>query len=541
MARESGILIIATGGNVCLFATKEGGADVLKQASAHQIKLILGISDDQEMLRFRERSIVPQDLPIQFEDIRNEHGDFADPELLDSAQVDPRLWSRLATLINRKYSDYEGFVILHGLDTMAYTASALSFMLGNLDKPIVLTGAQRPLNYRRTDAVQNIMSAVTFAGAKTLGLDPIIREVTVYSYDTLFRGNRVSMVNASSYRCFDTSNYPALAAMGANTEIQTHLIRSHRASSRPLHRKHTSAEVIILDVFPGMKSEILQSIYRANQRLKNGKPVDPPDDEVAEPKLERKDSPVAGILLRTYGMGTAPTDSAFLAALEQLVKDKVLIVNVTQARSGRISKGDDPISLRLFERGVVSGVDMTSEAAYSKMVVLLSEGKKVEEVADLMQLDHSGEQSQSIFTFHYGEGMTEVQPREKTASVTLEPQRDVLERHILEHESTKIRYIQLKILGLQLDPPPPAPVNRVVTFDAYLVDEGMTVPLVVDELKRQQALTWSLHGRPTINIAFDITNSLKNLLSPGTLLKIDTWEPVRWKHLMIEIYAETSS
>ena len=536
---ESGVLIIATGGNICLYATNESGVDVLKQAETSKIKSILGISDEQEMFLFRERSIISQELPVQFEDLRGgDQTDFADPELLDSAQVDPKVWGRLAALIKSKYSEYEGFVILHGLDTMAYTASALSFMLGNLDKPIVLTGSQRPLNYKRTDAVQNIMSAITFAGARTLGLDPVIREVTVYSYDTLFRGNRVSMVNASSYRCFDTSNYPALAAMGANAEIQAHLVKSHSGTVRPHHREHATARVNILDVFPGMDPEILRSILRSNTRIKKKLASAAKN---ASSTAQPQEMPVAGILLRTYGMGTAPTDGHFLAALEKLVDSGVLIVNVTQARSGRISKGDDPISLRLFERGVVSGVDMTSEAAYSKMVVLLSEDKNVWEVADHMQLDHSGEQSQSIFTFHFEQGRTTVQEDSMLATATLKPMREMTERHLLDRESTKIRFIQLKILGLELDPPPKRPKNRVVTFDAFLVDQGMTVPLVVDELKRRQALTWSRHGRPTINIAFDITNSKNHLLSQGTLLRIDTYEPVRWKRMMIEIYAETSN
>jgi len=277
-----------------------------------------------------------------------------------------------------------------------------------------------------------------------------------------------------------------------------------------------------------MDPTILRGIRQSNLELKAL--VEPPPDGV---------KPVSGILLRTYGMGTAPTQEGFLTALEELVKSGVLIMNVTQARSGRISHGLDPISLRLFEHGVVSGVDMTSEAAYAKMVVLLSQHLPAHEIADKVQIDLCGEQSQSIFTLHFPADATrEGVPGIKDATATVEPSTAITHRELLDRSNTQIRFIQLRILGLHLDPKPSEPRSRVVRFNAYLVDKGQAIPLIVDELKKQQSLTWSRYGRPTINVAFDITQSKDQLLSAGTMLRIDTTEPVRWKRMQVVIHAE---
>jgi L-asparaginase type I len=526
-----GVLVIATGGNVCLISAKESGADVLKQATLAEIRAIIATGEEHDILTFSEPGVAPRDIRVQFEDLRRHESEFVDPEMLDSAQISPPLWTELAKLIATKYGDFEGFVVLHGLDTMAFTASALSFMLGELDKPVVVTGSQRPLNFKRTDAVQNITTAITFAACRSLGLEPPVREVTVYSHDTLFRGNRVSMVSASSYRSFDSANYPALAGVGATIEIQSHLLLRHQTGKRLNLQQDTSAQVYILDVYPGMDPEILRGIHRSNLRLKQLEAADSKDpDEI---------KPVAGILLRTYGMGTAPTKQGFLTALEGLVDSGVSVVNVTQARSGRISHGLDPISLRLFEHGVVSGGDMTSEAAYAKMIVLLSQNLPSHEVADKVQIDICGEQSQSIFTLHFAPGATaEGVATIRDATATVEPASPITNRELLDRKSTIVRFIQLRILGLRLDPKPPVPITRVVSFNAYLVDKGQAIPLIVDELKRQQALTWSRFGRTTINVAFDITGSKDALLSAGTMLRIDTTEPVRWKRMQVIIHAE---
>jgi len=260
---DSGVLVIVTGGNVCLIS--EGRAQtaaetLISARDADLREIILGDPKKNELTLHERAANVPLSLRVSFADLR--HGDegegreAVDPEELDSAQIRPELWTRLAQRIFDNYAKYEGFVILHGLDTMAYTAAALSFMLSDLGKPVVLTGSQRALNYRRTDAVQNIVSAITVAGARTLGIDPVIPEVMVYAYDTVYRGNRCSMVSASSYNAFESANWPPLATLGAEIVVQTHLVRRKKDKRKPNLKKTATAKVQILDVFPGMESGI---------------------------------------------------------------------------------------------------------------------------------------------------------------------------------------------------------------------------------------------------------------------------------------------
>ena len=223
------VLVIAAGGNIGLMADHEEGT--LRPAEMGELKdLVVGEAAAGERggrgsLILREDSVQGTSIWVDFESLRPEDADRPQrPEDLDSAQVDPALWREIAEKIEGRESDYEGFVILHGLDTMAYTASALSFMLGQPTVPVVLTGAQRPLNFGRTDALQNIISSIAIAAGGTLGIHPIVQEVCVYSHDTLFRGNRVTMTSSSSYRSFDSPNYAPLAIAGENIEIQDHVV-----------------------------------------------------------------------------------------------------------------------------------------------------------------------------------------------------------------------------------------------------------------------------------------------------------------------------
>ncbi len=536
MPNNSGVLIIVTGGNVCLWHDRHKGA--LKQATTRQIQKEIGISDDDK-IAIHEGNLQAGELRCHIKDLRVNDPSLVDLELMDSSQVDPELWTKLAILIEAQYNNYEGFVVLHGLDTMAYTASALSFMLGNLNKPVVFTGSQRPINFTRTDAVENIISSTTFAGARTIDLEPVVREVTVYSGDSLFRANRVSMVHASSYQAFESSGLPALATMGASVDIQSHLVPEQRSVSQPELRRDTTAKVHILDIFPGIDTDILQGILRSNRRIKQKDPeVLKADGEGA---MEEHEEPVAGILLRTYGMGTAPIRQPFLNALEELVDDGVLIVNVTQARSGRISHGLDPISLRLLEHGVTSGADMTSEAAYAKMVVLLSDDQDRQKTEDAIQIDRAGEQSQSLFTFHFEEGHTQDLDDGNTEfSAILKPLREMSTRSLLDRKDTKIHFIQLRILGLELNPPKKRPVSRVVTFEAYFVDKNDSTAKPPEEERLQHTLTWSKYGQRTINVALDITEHRRRILNRRTALRIDTWNSVRWKRMAIVVFADTA-
>lgn len=512
---RKGVSVIIMGGNVGLVVMKNTrGNYVLEPVKLPEIrKFVLGDADGTT-LTLQEGSLAGEKIPVHFTDLRKTRLTYSDPEELDSAQINPELWAKLADTVHADHMRYEGFVILHGLDTMAYTASGLAFMLRNLQVPVILTGSQRPLNYPRTDAVQNIFSAITLAASESLGIAPVVPEVCIYSYDTLYRGSRVCMVDASSYRAFDSPNFPPLATVGEHIDIQQHLIPGRSGSQMNL-RKSVSDRVTILDVFPGMNARILHSLAGAD----DGR----------------------GVLLRTYGMGTAPTSKEVLKALDSLTKAGKVVMNVTQARSGRISTNEDPVSLRLFEQGVISGVDMTSEAAYAKMVVLLSEYPDSEMVADMLQIAECGEQSISVFNIHYQPGQTTGSQASVNCFARLKKSKSVVGEHLLNAENFKnIKYIQLRMLGVE-------PVvkeegttpNRTIDFEALLADPAAEESAGMYSMNTD-TLRWSSQTRPTINIAYDITKHKNRLISPNdipsTILVLETNEPIKWKHLSILIY-----
>lgn len=519
--RAGRVLVILTGGNIGLMASTDSrnSETVLTPAKVTELKALVLGDEHADSVRLRERSLAGFDLHVDFVDLRqNERRRYADPEEFDSAQVDPALWAALARKIKDGCEQYEGFVILHGLDTMAYTASALAFMLQNLPAPVILTGSQRPLNFPRTDAMQNIYSALTLAAGGSLGIRPVIPEVTVYSYDTLFRGSRVSMMSASSYRSFDSPNFPPLATVGEHIETQAHLIRRRGTSKVMSIRETVDAKVVILDVFPGMDAGIFANL---------------------------NSSAVKGVLLRTYGMGTAPTSADVLAALQALSDAGIVVMNVTQARSGRISHGEDPVSLRLFEQGVISGVDMTAEAAYAKMVIVLSDSEvNPDEAGDLLQLDICGEQSQSIYYIHYTSNNTVDEDDAGGNFALLQQTRNVVNEHALRNLIPYITHMQLRFLGVEPVRYGGKQTNRMIELDVSLVDPTRKPKELVAQV-RHDTLRWFAKGRNTINIAYDISAYRDRLLSedriPSTLIRLQTNEPVQWKRAAVVIYVSAGA
>jgi L-asparaginase len=526
MPDRDGVLVIVAGGNIGLFADEVRREWVIRPAKLEEIeRLVVGdIPAAQRAvggtITLREGAVRGVSVRVRFLAVRPTDDEGQEPEDLDSAQVQPVRWEQLAQTIKSEYSQYEGFVILHGLDTMAYTASALSFMLGNLTVPIVLTGAQRPLNYGRTDAQQNVISSIAIAASRSLGLQPVIPEVCVYCHDTLYRGNRVTMRSSSSYRAFDSPNYPPLAVAGANIEIQSHVLRRVGSRRNLDYKKDATARIAIVDVYPGMDDSQISSLRGVAQKSGNGS------------RTSRVQKSLRGVLLRTYGMGTAPTTAAFLSALQDLSDDGVIVLNVTQARSGRISHDSDPVSLRLMEHGVVSGVDMTSEAAYAKMVVLLSEGDDPGERTDQLQLAICGEQSQNIFSYHFEEG--ETVKEESTYFAHVDPARPMTGRHDLAIDD--ITHVQLRVLGIRPSAQA-AQVNRTIELSVSLVDkfENQT-----DELAKlaEDTLRWKPGGRETVNVAYDVTAAARShVLRPHPILRLETSEAVRWVKLSIVVFA----
>jgi L-asparaginase len=295
----------------------------------------------------------------------------------DSCNVGPEEWIELARVIESAYERYEGFVILHGTDTMAYTASALSFMLENLGKPVILTGAQRShLTNARNDATQNLITALLLANPRYSRL-PVIPEVGVFMNRKLLRGNRARKVNATGYDAYQSPNYPALAVAGERIEVDPRLLRPRPAARRL--RVHTSLEpnVVAVSFFPGIQDgDLLASVL---------------DD----PHLR-------GVVLLTYGAGNIPTRPSVLDAIRRATARGVVATAVTQCGGGFVELGMYETSVKLIDAGVVSGVDITAEAALTKLMVLLGDPDLgPAEVLRLAQRDLAGEQSLSVSITHF--------------------------------------------------------------------------------------------------------------------------------------------
>lgn len=291
--------------------------------------------------------------------------------LIDSSDMSPDIWKDIAKFISKNYDKYRGFVILHGTDTMAFTASALSFMLKNLDKPVVLTGSQVPLQFSRSDALQNLITAIHIAGNELYGVK-LIPEVCIFFRDTLLRGNRSRKIDATNYFGFSSPNYPAIAEVGADIRVIKDRILPP-AKEKFFVDPVIDSEVVILELFPGLKPSYLKSMFENNN--------------------------IKGVILKTFGNGNAPTNKEFLEVLEYISSKGIVIVDITQCTKGFVKMGLYEASAKLTDVGVISGVDLTPEAAVTKLMYLLGKGLPIDEVKRLMQIDMCGEQTISQYDF----------------------------------------------------------------------------------------------------------------------------------------------
>ena len=286
--------------------------------------------------------------------------------LVDSSDINPQSWKKMAHMVYDHYDDYDGFVILHGTDTMSYSASALSFMLENLGKPVVFTGSQLPVGVLRSDAKENLLTAIEIAAAKDEQGRAMVPEVCLFMADQLFRGNRTTKRNAEHFAAFASYNYPALARAGVHINYNTQLIH-YPDDTQPLRlRDKTDCNVAILKLFPGITESVVHAI-------------------LSIPELH-------GVVLETYGAGNAPSCKWLYEELHSAVERGIVIVNKTQCNTGSVTMGQYAVSMNLMKAGVLSGYDITTEALLTKMMYLFGEHPTdTEEVKRLLQIPLCGE------------------------------------------------------------------------------------------------------------------------------------------------------
>ena len=340
MSKQKSILIVYTGGTIGMKENPETGA--LAPFNFNQI-----LDEVPELRKFGFNLDT-----ISFN------------PLVDSSDITPTFWISLAEIVEQNYQAYDGFVILHGTDTMSFTASALSFMLENLQKPVVLTGSQLPIGKLRTDGKENLISAIEIAAASSNN-QPLVPEVTIFFENQLFRGNRTTKHNAEHFNAFRSDNYPPLAQAGISIKYN---FASIHYTTKPLplsvHKK-LSTDIAVLKLFPGITPQLVDAV-------------------LATPNIK-------AVILETFGSGNAPTSPWFLERISNAIAKGIVVFNVSQCKAGGVNMEKYENGLKLKNIGVVGGCDITYEAAVAKLMFLIGNGCSGNELKERLAKSISGE------------------------------------------------------------------------------------------------------------------------------------------------------
>lgn len=293
-------------------------------------------------------------------------------EPIDSSNMNTTYYKSLVEIIEENYNNFDSFVVLTGSDTMSYISSAVSFMLENLQKPIIFTGSQLPIGDLRTDAKENLITSIEIACARKNN-KPIIAEVCLYFEYKLYRANRTTKINAEQFEAFASMNYPALAESGVHLYFNEHYIYKPKDENQQLIvRKKLTTDIVVLKLFPGITEKVIKNI------------------------LNTKD--LKGVVLETYGSGNAPNETWFVDLINEAIDKNIRIVNVTQCSGGNVIQGHYETSVALKKIGVVSGKDITTESAVAKLMYLLTENLSLKEFTLYFEKSLRGEISNEI---HY--------------------------------------------------------------------------------------------------------------------------------------------